>query len=132
MERITPERLLAIYEKRNLIPIRHIYFENDKRSVCCCGLGAFYLDTNNDWKDILEGEYGGDDSFFNDYIDDAITKQLDKDYVCGFILGFDGPYSLTYDLHKANTTEYLQGKKDGEACWEAVKHLSDEDDEDDE
>lgn len=103
LKRITPEETLADYEKANLKPAQGSWFPEDG---CACGLGAKFIAAGFKREDIS----------FSRYIDEMYGIE----YRVGFAHGFDG------DSMQGSNSRRIEGYDDGQACWEAVKHLANE------
>jgi hypothetical protein len=99
MKRITPEEVLKAYEKTGLKPMRGDYYPFQG---CACALGvmAVTLKLSGNLYDHFQDIYG--------------------DYQDAFTDGFDGRRKPTGGLCKTDEIAY----KDGNAAWEAVKHLA--------
>jgi hypothetical protein len=90
--RITPASVQAAYQQTGVRPIRGLYqWRNaDLEIDAACGLGACAL---------ARGQ-----CVF------ALSRSLDREYVCGFLRGFDGKDS---DFTDQSTPEYHAGYEDG-------------------
>lgn len=115
MKRITPEEVVAAYDKTGLSVARQEYFSDKGR--CACGLGAYAAA-------FLGSNPMADEGFdVSRVLSDSGFGWL---YRHGFGNGFDG------DNRESSLTghsEYQAGVKDGVAAWEAVKDRADGDDE---
>jgi len=115
IKRITPEQVFAAYQATGVVPIQDEWFRTIDGQKCACGLSAVQVaqaaDTEVGFQDIVM--QGDIEEFLSN------TLELKKDYLRGFIYGFDGS-SLS---ERADDTFKL-GWKDGYDSWWKVKHLA--------
>lgn len=103
MKRITVEMLLEAFQKTGLTPMQGDYFPSPG---CACGLGVIYYQFSGVAND--EG------------VENYLDNEYDGNYKRGFAEGFDNrPNRLT-----RNSEEWCIGYEDGQAAWDAVKHLA--------
>ena len=98
-KRATVAKIKGWYAGRDLKPCRNCWFQKkyETDTIWCCPLGAWYLSE------------GGNSRGFDAMC--AAHDYFGKEYVTGFIEGFDGsPYSWNQD------TEYRIGYKDGQSA----------------
>ena len=107
MNRITPEDVKAAYEKTGLKPIIKRWY-NAKENCGCAFSAMVKAKTDRDLTEMLKLHHWNRVSFVSRLLD------LDKDYVDGFINGFDNRSPLTvgnYDVPKGECFQI--GCKDG-------------------
>jgi hypothetical protein len=113
MKRITPDEVLKAFLENSLVPIQDSYAEIDSGKECTCGLSALVIA-----KGAKFGFVRGVEDQENFVLETMKSEGFDPHYLVGFVLGFDGNQG-----REPETEELLLGKKDGQAAWEAVKHM---------
>lgn len=121
MNRILPEQTIADYKRIGLPAMRGDYltYDADYRVIGCCGLGARVLAYREEELGIALHE---DPSFVvtDEHVQDV--TDVSYTYLCGYADGFDGK-SLDSDsgfIRILDNEEYQQGRRDGQAAWDAV------------
>ena len=111
LKRITPEQVIEAYGTTGLKPKQKRYYSKDR--TCACGIGAIFASIGDVWND-------------HDFPSNAAERYANikygYDYTQGFVQGFDSA-----PVGSFRSDESKQGHADGQAAWEAVKHLVEED-----
>lgn len=102
--RITPEQVLSAYEQIGLTPLQNDFISAD--GCKACAIMAIHI-------------AAGGESYINLALDRANNTYGFRYREC-FIKGFDG---YNQDYHHLSEFE-KEAYADGEAAWEAVKHLA--------
>jgi hypothetical protein len=128
----TPAEVLAAYEKLKLVPIQGEYIMDDSKS--CCALTALTM-VRPDYDSLLakfEEENPHHANYDLGEMMDEITDELgfhpgDK---VAFIKGFDAEGLKPFDIPEDTELAMRQRAfyEAGKACWDAVKHLANEGD----
>jgi hypothetical protein len=108
LKRITPEEVLEAFVSQALKPERKEYFPHDG---CACGLGAIAKKQG-----LIE--YSTLGNVYCNGTRNNLISVYGESYHNGFARGFDD--SGSDDFGEA----FAQGYEDGQAAWEAVKHLA--------
>lgn len=106
MNRITPEEVLAAYEKTGLKPGRFLYKDNYLK--CGCPVTALAESIGCTYEPSDEG------LFLARF---ARERELNISYLNGFINGVDSTNHPTTSEKK----EFIDGFEDGRLVWEAVR-----------
>lgn len=100
MPRLTPEVIIPLYQKHNVIPVTTNLYKEADGGVFCCGMGIYALD-RWDNKSVEDSAYR------------QLRNTLGDEYVDGYMVGFD---MATFFYDSCDTREYRQGVWDGAQC----------------
>lgn len=113
MKQIAPDEVLKALIENSLVPIQESYAEIKAGKECVCGLSALVIGNG-----VKFGFVCGITDQETFVLETLKNEGFEFNYLSGFMLGFDGN-GLAF-----NTEAFLLGKHDGQAAWEAVKHMA--------
>lgn len=117
INRITPEMVLAAYEKTGLAPVRGVWLEKQPTRECACALSATALATDLNAKEEIQKSLTVGLSITARSVREILSDvlHLDRDYLDGFVVGFDDPTYSGFHSQEAYFTGFEDGKVAGEA-----------------